>query len=349
MLLASISWNAGAVASPRGLSGSETSAASCTALRSVRSYGVKPDGATTTRGAPGSAFVQEYAAPGGTTLAALTLPDGFNPATATDATLTRFHLPPRPQDPGARANWLELYGRPVHQTAPSSAPCLTNAFGATAANSTIWSGRVVARSGINNVTGRWTQPNFVAYCLHASTRFIWDGIGGYGTNKLIQAGSYTTDTSGSNINTVSAAVEVYPLEAIVTVSSPAIRTGDTVNIQTTYSSSSSGTATWTFKNQTTGVTAVWYQTGVSSYYDGTHGEYIDERATKSDGTQYLLRKSTNITYWGSEYVNGIQSNSLTTINVTMKATDVLMTAIMGATTSSSETWKDCGPSSGTNQ
>ena len=182
-------------------------------------------------------------------------------------------------------------------------------------------------------------------------RMIFDGIGGVnsGFNKLIQAGSVTTDTSGSNINNVSPFVEVWNMEAAILVSSPAIRTGDTVNVETVYSSASGGTATWWFTNQTTHVSQGWFQTGVSGYYDGTHAEYIDERPSRSDGSRYLLRKSTNITYWSGEYINGTQSNSWPTTNVTMKDTDVLMTAVMGSTVTSSEAWKDCGPGLGTNQ
>jgi hypothetical protein len=331
--------------------GGEVPQAACNSLNASRTYGVASNGSATSAGASGSARVQEYDAPQSTKLSAITLPDGFNAAKADDATLAAFHLPPRPTDADALAEWLDSYGHAIHQTPPSSAPCLTDLYGASA-NSPNWGGRLATSSGFKDVTGYWTQPNFVAYCQHASNRAIWDGIGGWGSGyyKLIQAGSITTDISGSNINAISPWVEVYDLEAIITVSSPALRTGDSIKVETVYSTASGGTATWWFTNRTTGASQGWTQSGVSAYYDGAHAEYVDERATNgSTGNPYLLRKSTNYTYWSGEYINGKQSNSWPTTNVTMKDTAVLMTAVMGATVTSSETWKDCGPGSGTNQ
>jgi len=324
----------------------------CTPLPAVRAYGVRSDGSATNPGTPGSGLVQEYSTPQGATLASIAVPDGFNPANATNAELAVFHIPPRPSDAGALTEWVKDYGHPLYEAA-SSAPCMTDEYAASATSRTNWSGRVAVGSGFTDVSGYWTQPNFVPYCLHASTRAIWNGLGGWGsggTNKILQAGSYTTDLSGSNINKVSAFVEVYDREAIQLVNPPAIRTGDSVNVRTLYSSSSGGTATWQFSNRTTGVNAAWYETGASAYYDGTHANYIDERTTDSSNNQLrLLRKSTNTTFWSGEYVNGQQSNSFPTINVTMMDTDTLMTALMGATITSSEAWKDCGPGLGLNQ
>lgn len=334
----------------RATAENEVAHATCARLREMQSYGLMPSGTHVPAGRAGSALIQEFAAPGGTTLGSITLPDGFNPATASNATLATFHLPARPVDPAAVTEWLATYGHPLHERPIRTAPCLTNDAMVSSATSSNWGGRVVTTSGVTDVVGQWTQPNFVFYCLHASIRSIWDGIGGWGTgngNKLIQAGSLT---SGSGINDAVMWVEVWNLEATITVSSPAISTGQVMKVETHYSSSSSGTATWTMTNRTTGEAHGWYQTGVSGYYDPTHAEWVDERSKNlSTGQLYLLRKSTNITYWGGEYVNGTQANSLPTTNVTMKDTDTLMTTVIGATTTSSETWKDCGPSSGTNQ
>lgn len=322
----------------------------CTPLPALRTYGIAPNGSTTAAGVNGTAEVQEYAAPKGTTLASVTLPDGFNPAQATDSTLAAFHLPPRPTEPGALAEWLDSYGHALHQTPLSSPPCMTNKNAAT--SNPIWSGRLSSRTsgGFTDVTGYWTQPNFVSYCLHASDRSIWDGIGGWGSsgqNKLIQAGSTTT---GPGINDVSAFIEVYDLEDVINEPTPAVKTGDSFKVETTYSTSNGGTATWWFTNRTTGISHGYYQWSISGYYDGSHGEFVDERASHgSPPVPYLLRKSTNITYWSGEYLNGVQAANWTTTNLTMQDVDVLMTAVMGSTVTSSETWKDCGPGSGTNQ
>ena len=309
-----------------------------------------PNGSSVRAGTPGSALIQEFAVPGGTTLGSITLPDGFNPATASPATLAAFRIPSRPSDPKAVTNWLMSYGHALHESPVRTAPCLSGYSMVSSTTSNIWAGRVVASTGIKDVVGQWTQPNFVFYCLHSSVRSIWNGIGGYGSSgatKLIQAGSLT---SGPGINDATMWVEVYNLEAAIPVSPPAIHTGDIMKVETVYSTASGGTATWTMTNRTTGEAHGWYQTGIGAYYDGSHAEYIDERyANPANGQLYLVRKSTNITYWGGEYVNGTQANSLAAISVTMKDVDTLMTTVIGATTTSSETWKDCGPSSGTNQ
>lgn len=339
-LLASLTLGRPAIS---GAAADETSSSACVPLSSTGSHGLAPNGATTAAGTGGSATVQDYATPQGTTLSSITLPSGFNPAQASDATLSSFHLPPRPTDPGALSNWMQNYGHSFFETVPASPPCSTNRYAGTRI---AWAGRSATSptKSFNDVTGHWTQPNFAFFCLRTSTRAIWDGLSG--PKGLIQAGSYT---SGSGINDVAPFVEVAPLQSIQQVPSPAISTGNSVNVETTYSSASNGTATWWFQNFTTGKSQGWTESGVSTYYDGTNGVYVDERETLPNGTISLLRNSTNITYWSGEYINGVQANSWATENMTMQDVDVLMTAVMGATITSSETWKDCGPGSGTKQ
>lgn len=315
---------------------------SCTPMERSGEYGLMADGTVTTADAPGSALVSEFANPYGGVLSSIAYPEGFNPTSASDATLRRFHLPERPSNPGALADWLSLYGHPLTSERTDRPPCATNLA---AAFSTNWSGRVSVGTGIRDVNGRWTQPNLQTHCSHASMRAIWNGIG---LSSLIQAGSITVDTSGSNINAVSAFVEVYPKEPVIQVAAPAILTGDTINLRTNYATSNGGTATWTFTNQTTGVTNGWFEAGVAAYYDGIRADWIDERPSNfASGAPYLLRRSSNVTYWAGERIDGVQAGSFSAYNVTMKDVDTLMTAQLGQTTTSSETWLDCGPGSGT--
>ncbi|MFP5224221.1 MAG: G1 family glutamic endopeptidase [Actinomycetota bacterium] len=154
---------------------------------------------------------------------------------------------------------MTAYGRPLKQDRSAAPPCVTDRIAPpTSSNSNIWAGRLAWGSEIRRVVGRWTQPNFVSYCAHASNRAIWNGIGGVGVSKLIQAGSMTIDTSGSNINAVKAFVEVFDLEPAIAVAQPAISAGDLVSVDTSYATSGGGTATWAFSNLSTGVAQVWF-------------------------------------------------------------------------------------------
>jgi hypothetical protein len=327
---------------------SEVFTSACSALPALGSHWVSNSGESTSAPSSQDAYVQEFAAAQGTKLQVVTRPDGFNPAIATDETLQAFSIPPRPKDPGALAAWNATFGHPLHEVPPPKAPCETDRQNILTDTDPAMSGRLETSSGFTDVSGQFTQPTFVSYCLHLSDRSIWNGIGGWftGTAGLIQAG---TDTNGPGIRDVDPWVEVYPLENEIVVPSPAVSAGNVLGVDTSYSATfQGGTASWHFYNHSTGVSITYQHTGVSKYYDGRSAEYFDERATQG-GSPLLLRKSSNSTVWSYEYVNGQVASHWTTTAVTMLKTSTLMAPAIGTTTGSSETWKDCGPSSGTNQ
>lgn len=254
-----------------------------------------------------------YALPDGSTLGSLTPPSGFDPAQATDAQLSAFGIPLPPSDPAALAAWSTVYGAPLNVQAPGlpagpqDVPCVTSRYN-TALSSPAWNGMLDDNSGLpafRDVSGYFKIPHFTAVCAHASAHSIWDGMGGWGSNKIIQAG---IDTSQSSVDAVYPWVEVYPRQGEINVKTPAAVPGNTYSVDTSYQASTDR-AYWAMSNVTTRQETTWYEANSGAYWDGSHVEWVDERpynynlSHPVDGHFYYYRKSTSSTAWSNEYIN----------------------------------------------
>ena len=130
-----------------------------------------------------------------------------------------------------------------------------------------WSGYVAHGSSYSAVTGTWTIPEPNATGAFASDG-AWVGIGGYGTEDLIQAGTGTQVTPDGRlryeawVEMLPAAPETLPL---------AVKPGDSVTF--TVAETTPNRWTITAKNNTTGLS-----TSVEEQYESSHSsaEWIEE-------------------------------------------------------------------------
>lgn len=278
----------------------------------------------------------------GTVLKTYTPPPGFNPLTASDEALEAFRLPPRPTDAADLKQWQEHYSKPLQTESGDDAPCLSNDRGASL-QSPSWSGRVDQSSGFSDVQGDVVIPTFSAGCPHASTDFLWAGIGGLNSNGVLQAGVTTTQ---SGVNTFSAVTEVYPKEGTILHSVPVINAGDRIYIRTHYVGPN---VYWTVYNVSSGDSRAFEEDGISSYYYSNSVEWIDERVAKAslsypvDGTYYYYRKHTP-TYWSGESANGHSAGYWNTAGAYMYSNSyhvTLGTAALPDSSTSTHNWQHC--------
>jgi hypothetical protein len=180
----------------------------------------------------GRGVVAQYKDPDGTERTATILPPGLDASTASPKARAALHLPATSSDPKTARMLARLTPSREAGTAPEI-PTMCHTLRHNA-NSPNWSGRVTTQWGnITQVGGTFYVPTYSAVCAHASAHSTWVGFGGWTSSSrgLIQAG---IDTSQSSSTGVYPFYEVWPKESEVKVSSPAISSGQRVEVLATY-------------------------------------------------------------------------------------------------------------------
>jgi hypothetical protein len=200
-----------------------------------------------------------------------TPPEGFNHLKATNTELLKYGLPPRPdktQYPKLAALWESMLSRPLTVVFPEFKINDTvhhpqnanpqNGSGGNAQNS-IWSGAVIntppAGETFYTITGAWIVPN--AYPPPSASvgngkftpgtyqSWTWVGLDGWNTPAVLQGGTQSICTVGSNgsISSHTAAfwIEWYPSSEITL--SLAVSPGDMVQCVVCGQSTTEGTIT----------------------------------------------------------------------------------------------------------
>lgn len=125
-------------------------------------------------------------------------PAGFNPLTASAASLKKYGFPPRPTDPAALSLWSWAMKHATHYVPPN--PVASSVMHAPPTHSgNPWSGYTIPSNGADYTSSeaRWTQPavagnsNYTNYNKAPDASF-WTGIG---TSNLIQAGADSIATA----------------------------------------------------------------------------------------------------------------------------------------------------------
>jgi hypothetical protein len=217
-------------------------------------------------------------------------PKDFDPVTAPAATLARFGIPRRPDataEPGLRALWDRAFARKPTFVAPHliedkvwhSRPALQKGQFGLAGN---WAGAVVKVASLgfsppqpaNMVFAEWKVPAIKTTPAEPGTQIVgfWVGLGGFGTNQLLQAGTAATVTG----NSVSYWAWTEWVPAGYNTDSLAIQAGDTVSVLVCAPQSDHGYVS--MMNQRTNVAI---SIGVSdpqgtTPYDGSTVEWIIE-------------------------------------------------------------------------
>jgi hypothetical protein len=254
----------------------------CTPVAATHTRLVGADGTTVSssaaaaiRDAAGTEFT--YALPGGATMTTIVPPKGFLPQTAAPATARAFGFD-APDDPTALATWRARYSG--YKQSIASTPCLgTTPFTTYSGN---WDGYVA--SGHSNYVEVYDDQNIPTYSSDCgsteptSDSAPWIGFGGTDASRpLIQEG-FVSGSSSSSLNGARLWYEyLNPSHQNPPVYIPGgstTRTGDVISMYITYSS---GTATFHWYDRTT--STGWNPatvSGLSSYYDGTTAEWINE-------------------------------------------------------------------------
>lgn len=294
--------------------------------------------------ARGRGVVATYDEPDGTVRTATILPPGLNPQHASAKVRAALHLPSDAKAPGAAKLLEHLRATPGAGVEPE-VPSLCRTLRRNA-NSPNWSGRVTTEWGnITQVGGVFYVPTYSAVCAHASAHSTWVGFGGWSSTSrgLIQAG---IDTSQSSATAVYPFYEVWPKESEIQVSSPAISSGQRVELLVTYDTYDLK-AYFSFYNATTGVSVLYSESNVSAYVDKSSAEWIDERPQNAslqypvDGQFYYYRKSTTVP-WSDESINGgapVDSSGFA-VNMVRPNGTVLGTATIGSSLSTHR-WSAC--------
>lgn len=270
----------------------------------------------------GSTYTYQYGSEGETYTIGQP-PSGFRPEKASDEELERYGFPPRPVDVGGKAwteenisEWQDLVSGykeaalPVACEGPG-APYSTNdapveypLYGKT------WSGQMQKPIFSNPeeravaAIGKFYQPSGNAYpsCKAHALVANWVGLGGWGTGKLIQAG---TGTATNNQHTAWWQA-FYPGGSIPPQYYPALVFGPSsyMGFYAGYNRAQLK-AYFYLSNESTGqVIPVVVGMG-EKYYDGSSAEAITERPGNGAGGYYPLLNFNYETFWNVTYQNAL--------------------------------------------
>lgn len=219
-------------------------------------------------------------------------PAGFDPVTASDADLAKYHFPARPDKTTHPAEYAKWY---AHMSKVKNLKFIVPEFKAlgqkagtiTPYSDPIWSGYVARTTAATGVQADLFVPTLssagqplgtTAYSVH------WVGLGGYGENSVIQngVGAYeNVDSQGGTTPVYFAWWEVYPWNGITALANFNVYPGDYCYFETDYNPSN-GSATFTFYDYTQSEYTIFTPNNggtpinFSQYYHGDYAEWISE-------------------------------------------------------------------------
>jgi hypothetical protein len=252
-------------------------------------------------------------------------PTNFDPATATAAQLRAYGFPPRPAAGAERAAWIKAMGTLRHAITPDPSiqsairdniptAKVTEGKGVTSTSTNIWDGyisKVSSSTYYGAAQGEWIEDSIGSSSCSGATHLTWVGIGGFNSSKLLQDGTTQSNTPwfeylGANGTGVS--ITPFP-------NSISVKSGDKMEAYDLYLN---GTAYWTVDDLTTGAYTTANLSNMSSYYDGSSAEFIDERTTFSNGPSPLA--NFGVTDWtqaeaatSTSYKNMVPLSSLPSV------------------------------------
>jgi len=216
--------------------------------------------------------------------------EGFSPLTATARELANLGMPERPSDTAARAQWaagLRSWKRTTDATlceqtgitfGPDEPAFITDPSGGNGAASYNWAGNALARAAAGTyvaIQGDIVQPTKNTSCTGAALG-NWIGLGGYTSQKLIQAGTAYFPNEGTPrawYEYLAAGSQNPP----VTMSSVVVRAGDRIHAYVAVQKSTGQTTFYLYNTANGTNSSVVLNLSVSTYYDGSSAEWIDER------------------------------------------------------------------------
>lgn len=263
----------------------------------TRQVSVQPDGSKT--------YTYTYA--NGVTATEVVPPPGFHPLTAPDATLLKYGFPLRPTTTTELATWtkgMAAYtgmvtpnlsvqvvpseANPTLRTADKNVGAVTTTGGSSSSSGHgLWAGYIGHGSAYDGAWAHFSAPNLGARCTPSSPYpnglSIWTGLGGYGTNKLIQSGIEAGETLGDGSTVwqpfwqeIAGTYNTDQQGLRTSTTLMAINPGNGIWSKTTYNSTNGGHVRYYLENTTSGQTASYVLTGQSAAYTGSTADFIIE-------------------------------------------------------------------------
>ena len=227
-------------------------------------------------------------------------PAGFNPDTASSATLKRYGIPPRPTAPAEAARWERVwhYSEHYRTTRLIQAPFIK--LGSTkSGTSLIYAGYYVtgasATTTFTEANGTYLEPivQDSGACSTPQGWANWTGIGGLQfppfTNgaALIQNGTMWQDNGPRD--------RMFWTSTTIPNVGPEVNQQDTIFSDTTYPAGT-GTYSWYVHDDTTGLS--WNSQEIVPNVNVTNADFITERPTSTDsGTAMNLASFGPYTEW----------------------------------------------------
>ena len=217
-------------------------------------------------------------------------------------------------------------------------------------NSLNWAGYVTDETSNTYIAvqGDWTQPAVADTICNNETEATWVGLGGYNTARLIQAG--TAYLRGSTIPIAwyeylganGAGIGLTGMPSVT------VRKSDRLHAYVVIQRST-GQTTFYVADNTTGTSQTVIKTlSVSTYYDGTSPDFIDERLSYGGVIQNLYN-FTNVPWTNTKVQNtagtwsSLGSHGEIALNMRNIDTDILAApGAMTSTTTFLDDYKQCG-------
>jgi hypothetical protein len=294
-------------------------------------------------------------------------PADFVPLKATDEELAEYALPPRPTDDIELASWESEMA--LLRSSPIPTPCLVQSVSGffqpappdgsepDITTSSNWSGYAASDPGVDEwegVQSDWTQPTGQNTCT-ADYESTWVGLGGFydPPGRLLQAGTTMHHASG------------YPFAwyeylndsgGILATALPNVNvhSGDAIHVEVLWLSEITSADFFVVDN-TNGTFQTITVSNLSAYYDGSTGDFIDERpmvgpfppghlsALRNYGTVSWTNTKVQNATTGSWQSLGTQTKKKYKMVANDGTTVLSKPDALSSNTSFTDRWKACGP------
>ena len=329
----------------------------------TRQASVQPDGSKT--------YTYTYA--NGITATEVVPPPGFHPLTASDATLLKYGFPLRPSTTTELASWTKgmadytgmvtpnlsvqavpSRADPIVRMADKNIGLATESEESSSSSGHgLWAGYVGHGSTYDGAWAHFSAPNLGARCTPSSPYpnglSIWTGLGGYGTNKLIQSGIEAGETLGGGSTVwqpfweeLAGTYNTGQQGLRTSTTLMAINPGNGIWSKTTYSSTNGGHVRYYIENVTTGQTASYVVTGQSGAYTGSTVDFIteDPNLYYTNGISYIYNVAVPFSSFAWETADVFGGPSIATSSTRLSTTRV-STSGLSNVNDFSVAWNHC--------
>lgn len=341
------------LAFPSGIAVSSAACPDPSPLVSVQS--MRPNGSRVAAAADGLAKIYTYRTAAG--LVQQTMPPvGWSALRATDAEREMYGFPTKPTDPSQLATWTEAMS--ITTYLPPAGFCTSTVSSAVSHTATnpYWAGGMTVNGSATTNTytstaAQWVEPSFVNSGCPGTTAqsgmSIWSGLGGWNSDKLIQAG---TDNAGlSTLNTSSYFYELIngsvDTREVYPGGTASLPSGHEAYITVSYNTSSHY-ASFMFEDLTARSELLPVSvSNASQYYEGTTADFVSEAPAGGPALngRFYLRKPTSALSYTYAVTNGSGVSHFSSWRINeVNANGTMQTSSFDGINAWKNTWSRCG-------